>query len=157
MIGKSWLPARELISGDRLLGHDGQWVVVEKIVDADRWATVYNLRVADFHTYFIGAEGWGFSVWAHNTCDQAFEALAASSELRGRVTAAQLALAWVLAKGEDIVPIPGTKRRKYLEENVAAASIKLTPEEVADLEAAVPAEAVVGTRYAEANMKAIDR
>ena len=56
----------------------------------------------------------------------------------------------------DMVPIPGKKRRKYLEENVAAASIKLKPEEVAELEAAVPAEAVVGTRYAEASMKTID-
>jgi aryl-alcohol dehydrogenase-like predicted oxidoreductase len=76
---------------------------------------------------------------------------------RRGVTAGQLALAWVLAKGEDMVPIPGTKRRKYLEENAAAVTIKLTPEEVAELEAAVPAEAVVGTRYAEAGMKAIDR
>jgi aryl-alcohol dehydrogenase-like predicted oxidoreductase len=76
---------------------------------------------------------------------------------RLHITAGQLALAWVLAKGDDLVPIPGTKRRKYLEENVAAASVNLTPEEVAELEAAVPAEAVVGTRYAAANMKAIDR
>ena len=76
---------------------------------------------------------------------------------RLHVTAGQLALAWVLAKGEDVVPIPGTKRRKYLEENAAAVTIKLTPEVVAELEAAVPAEAVVGTRYAEAGMKSIDR
>jgi aryl-alcohol dehydrogenase-like predicted oxidoreductase len=76
---------------------------------------------------------------------------------RLHVTAGQLTLAWILAKGEDMVPIPGTKRRKYLEENIAAASIKLLPEEVEELEAAVPAEAVVGTRYADANMKTIDR
>jgi aryl-alcohol dehydrogenase-like predicted oxidoreductase len=75
---------------------------------------------------------------------------------RLHVTAGQLALAWVLAKGDDVVPIPGTKRRKYLEENAAAASIKLMPEDVAELEAAVPQEAVVGTRYAEGNMKTID-
>ena len=72
-------------------------------------------------------------------------------------TAGQLALAWVLAKGEDLVPIPGTKRRKYLEENAAAADISLTPAEVAELEAAVPAHEIVGDRYAPANMKAIDR
>ena len=54
------------------------------------------------------------------------------------MTAGQLALAWVLAKGDDIVPIPGTKRRKYLEENAAAVDIRLTPAEVAELEAAVP-------------------
>jgi aryl-alcohol dehydrogenase-like predicted oxidoreductase len=76
---------------------------------------------------------------------------------RRGVTAGQLALAWVLAKGEDLVPIPGTKRRKYLEENAAAADIRLTPAEVAELEAAIPVGAVVGDRYAAANMKAIDR
>ena len=69
----------------------------------------------------------------------------------------QLALAWVLAKGEDVVPIPGTKRRKYLEENAAAADIQLTAAEVAELEAAVPQDEVAGERYSEANMRAIDR
>jgi aryl-alcohol dehydrogenase-like predicted oxidoreductase len=76
---------------------------------------------------------------------------------RKRVTLGQLALAWVLAKGEDLVPIPGTKRRKYLEENAAAAEIKLTPGEIAELEAAVPQNEISGERYAAANMKAIDR
>ena len=76
---------------------------------------------------------------------------------RKRVTPGQLALAWVLAKGEDLVPIPGTKRRKYLEENAAAAEIKLTPGEIAELEAAVPQNEISGERYAAANMKAIDR
>ena len=63
----------------------------------------------------------------------------------------------MLAKGGDLVPIPGTKRRKYLEENAAAAEIGLTPEEVAELEAAVPPSQIVGDRYAAANMQAIDR
>jgi aryl-alcohol dehydrogenase-like predicted oxidoreductase len=63
------------------------------------------------------------------------------------VTPAQLALAWVMAKGADIVPIPGTKRRSYLEENVAAAAICLTPEEVASLDAAIPRGATAGARY----------
>ena len=76
---------------------------------------------------------------------------------RKGVTPGQLALAWVLAKGEDLVPIPGTKRRKYLEENAAAAEIKLTPGEIAELEAAVPQNEISGERYAAANMKAIDR
>jgi aryl-alcohol dehydrogenase-like predicted oxidoreductase len=79
----------------------------------------------------------------------------AIAERRG-VKAGQLALAWVLAKGEDLVPIPGTKRRKYLEENTAAADIHLSTAEVAELEAAVPQEAVAGERYAPANMKNID-
>ena len=76
---------------------------------------------------------------------------------RKGATPGQLALAWVLAKGEDVVPIPGTKRRKYLEENAAAVEIRLTPEDVAQLEAVVPVEAVAGDRYAPAQMKAIDR
>jgi aryl-alcohol dehydrogenase-like predicted oxidoreductase len=63
------------------------------------------------------------------------------------VTPAQLALAWVMAKGNDIVPIPGTKRRAYLEENVAAAAIRLTPEDIAHLDAAIPPGATAGERY----------
>jgi aryl-alcohol dehydrogenase-like predicted oxidoreductase len=80
----------------------------------------------------------------------------AIADRRG-VKPGQLALAWVLAKGEDLVPIPGTKRRKYLEENAAAADINLTPGEVAELEAAVPQDEIAGERYAAANLKAIDR
>jgi aryl-alcohol dehydrogenase-like predicted oxidoreductase len=80
----------------------------------------------------------------------------AIAERKG-VKPGQLAVAWVLAKGEDLVPIPGTKRRKYLEENAAAAAIKLAPEEVAELEAAVPQNEIVGDRYTEASMKTIDR
>ena len=75
---------------------------------------------------------------------------------RVRATPGQLALAWVLSKGKDVVPIPGTKRRKYLEENAAAADIHLTADLVAELEAAVSENEIVGERYAEANMKWID-
>ena len=76
---------------------------------------------------------------------------------RKGVKPGQLALAWVLAKGEDLIPIPGTKRRKYLDENAAAADIRLTPAEVTELEAAVPQDEIAGDRYAAANLKAIDR
>ena len=69
----------------------------------------------------------------------------------------QLALAWVFSKGDDIAPIPGTKRRTYLEENAAAADIKLTPQEVAELEAAVPVSDIAGDRYNEGGMKTIDQ
>jgi aryl-alcohol dehydrogenase-like predicted oxidoreductase len=65
------------------------------------------------------------------------------------VTPAQLALAWLLAQGDDIVPIPGTKRRQYLEENVAAVAIELSPAELARLNAAAPQGAAVGDRYAD--------
>src|SRR5271155_4526471 len=84
------------------------------------------------------------------------ERVRAIAERRG-VKPGQLALAWVLAKGEDLVPIPGTKRRKYLEENAAAADLKLTPAEVAELEAAVPHTEIAGERYATPAMNAIDR
>jgi aryl-alcohol dehydrogenase-like predicted oxidoreductase len=73
------------------------------------------------------------------------------------VRASQLALAWVLAKGEDLAPIPGTKRRKYLEENAAAAEIKLSAAEVGELEAACPQSEIAGERYAAPAMHAIDR
>lgn len=71
------------------------------------------------------------------------EALAAAKG----VTASQLALAWVLARGDDIVPIPGTKRRSYVEENAAAAEVELSAEEIDQLEQAFPAGAAVGDRY----------
>jgi aryl-alcohol dehydrogenase-like predicted oxidoreductase len=84
------------------------------------------------------------------------ERVRAIAERRG-VKAGQLALAWVLSKGRDLVPIPGTKRRKYLEENAAAAAIELTAKDAAELEAAIPQNEIAGDRYAPANMKAIDR
>ncbi len=80
----------------------------------------------------------------------------AIAERKG-VETAQLALAWILAKGGDIVPIPGTKRRTYLEANAAAADIHLTPAEIAELEKAVPKNAVAGERYAAEMMQTIDR
>jgi len=70
-------------------------------------------------------------------------------------TPGQLALAWLLARGRDIVPIPGTKRRDRLEENVRAAEVRLTSEEVARLADAVPAGAVAGLRYPEPLMKTV--
>ena len=67
----------------------------------------------------------------------------------------QITLLWTLAQGEDIVPIPGTKRRTYLEENVAALEIQLTPEELACLKEAIPPGAAVGLRYPERGMRFI--
>lgn len=72
--GKGWCCAREIEIGERLLSHDGQWVTVESVTDLDEVATVYNLRVSDHHTYFVGCNDWGFSVWSHNTiCGGAVE------------------------------------------------------------------------------------
>jgi hypothetical protein len=61
-----WLPARELLPGDLCLSHDGQLIAVEEVYDTGEYETVYNLSVADWHTYFVGDENWGFDVWAHN-------------------------------------------------------------------------------------------
>jgi aryl-alcohol dehydrogenase-like predicted oxidoreductase len=71
-------------------------------------------------------------------------------------TPARIALAWVLAKGDDVVPIPGTKRRKWLHDNVGALAVRLAPDEVTELEAKCPASAA-GERYSAAAMKLIDR
>lgn len=69
----------------------------------------------------------------------------------------QLALAWVLAQGEDIVPIPGTKRRRYLEENVAAADVAFTAEELVEIDAVFPLAAAAGSRYTEEMMRLVNR
>jgi aryl-alcohol dehydrogenase-like predicted oxidoreductase len=74
------------------------------------------------------------------------EAVRAMAEEKGG-TAAQLALAWVLAKGPDVVPIPGTKRRRYLEDNVAAADVQLTDDDLARLEEIAPPGVAAGGRY----------
>ncbi len=68
------------------------------------------------------------------------------------VTSAQIALAWILGKDDNIVPIPGTRRQKYLEENVAATRIRLSPDEIAALDALFAPDAVAGTRYPAAAM-----
>jgi aryl-alcohol dehydrogenase-like predicted oxidoreductase len=72
-------------------------------------------------------------------------------------TPAQLALAWVLAQGNDIVPIPGTKRRKYLEENVGALDVRLAKEDLERIDRIMPPGAAAGTRYAAAGMQTVSR
>ncbi|HEU4952672.1 MAG TPA: aldo/keto reductase [Holophagaceae bacterium] len=88
------------------------------------------------------------------------QALVATVESMARAkgcTPAQLALAWVLAQGTDIVPIPGTKKRARLDENAAAAALHLSAEELAALDAAFPPDAAAGTRYPEAMMARLDK
>ncbi|MCM2502555.1 aldo/keto reductase [Aureimonas altamirensis] len=75
---------------------------------------------------------------------------------RKGVKASQIALAWVMAQGEDVVPIPGTRRIPYLEENVDAASIVLTREEMEEIDDIFPADAASGARYADAGMKTVN-
>jgi aryl-alcohol dehydrogenase-like predicted oxidoreductase len=74
-----------------------------------------------------------------------------------RCTPAQLTLAWCLARGNDIVPIPGTKRVSYLVENVAALDVTLAPEEISQIDEAIPLGVTAGTRYAESGMKNVNR
>ncbi|MCU1292723.1 MAG: Aldo-keto reductase [Bryobacterales bacterium] len=74
-----------------------------------------------------------------------------------KATPSQLALAWVLAQGDDIAPIPGTKRVKYLEENVGATEVRLSAEDIRRLRDAIPLNAAAGTRYPEAGMRAVGR
>ena len=81
----------------------------------------------------------------------AIEALAKAK----RCTPGQMALAWLLAQGPDIVPIPGTKRSERVDENIAALDVALSPDEAARLSSAIPPGAAAGTRYAEAQMKAV--
>lgn len=84
------------------------------------------------------------------------EKLAALARAQG-CTPSQLALAWLLAQGEDIVPIPGTKRIRYLEENAAAASLQLSPATLAAVSEALPPGAAAGLRYPEGGMAAVNR
>jgi aryl-alcohol dehydrogenase-like predicted oxidoreductase len=74
-----------------------------------------------------------------------------------KATPSQLALAWVLSRGKDVVPIPGTKRRKYLEENVAALQIRLSSEDLQRIDQVAPRGVAAGDRYAAASMRAVNR
>ncbi len=74
-----------------------------------------------------------------------------------KATPSQLALAWVLSRGKDVVPIPGTKRRKYLEENAAALQIRLSPEDLRRIDQVAPRGVAAGDRYAAASMRTVNR
>jgi hypothetical protein len=64
--GRGWIPAGMLEAGELLRSHDGGWLAVDVLTDSGEVTTVYNLRVAEYHTFFVGCEEWGFGVWAHN-------------------------------------------------------------------------------------------
>lgn len=83
------------------------------------------------------------------------EQVKALAEEKG-VKPSQLALAWVLAQGDDVIPIPGTKRRQYLEENIGALDVQLTADELARIDAIFPVDAAAGTRYPEAVMHMVN-
>ncbi len=68
MDGKGWTPARELKAGDQLLTVNKSKLAVENVFETGDTETVYNFRVADWHTYFVGSQDWDFEVWVHNAC-----------------------------------------------------------------------------------------
>jgi hypothetical protein len=68
VVGKGWTKTTELQVGDLLVSHDGQTTPVADILDTGIWETVYNFRVADYHTYFVHCNERRLSVWAHNSC-----------------------------------------------------------------------------------------
>ncbi len=112
--------------------------------------TIDDLAPDDFRRYSPRFQGDNFA--------KNLERVARVSEI-GRekgVTPGQLALAWVLAQGEDIVPIPGTKRRRYLEENAAASEIRLTDEDITRIDELAPKGGAAGTRYPEAMMRFVN-
>ncbi|HTU86088.1 MAG TPA: aldo/keto reductase [Solirubrobacteraceae bacterium] len=94
--------------------------------------------------------------WTGENLDANLKLVAKLKEIADEksITPAQLAIAWVLAQGEDMVPIPGTRRRTYLEQNAAAADVELTPEELARIEAELPP--VAGERYNEVGMASVN-
>jgi aryl-alcohol dehydrogenase-like predicted oxidoreductase len=116
-----------------------------------RFKSIDDLAPDDFRRYSPRFQGENFGKNLELVAK--IQALAAKKGC----TASQLALAWVLSRGDDVVPIPGTKRRSYLEENVAAAAIRLSQEELTEIEAATPRTAVAGERYPAAAMRSIDR
>ena len=78
------------------------------------------------------------------------------AEAKG-ITAGQLALAWVQHRGDDVVPIPGTRRQRNLEENLAALTVELSSEDLAAIEAAAPTEQIAGTRYDKNSLTFVNR
>jgi aryl-alcohol dehydrogenase-like predicted oxidoreductase len=117
-----------------------------------RFTSTADLEKGDFRA-------WGQPRFADGNLERNLAIVEALRELAAErgVTAGQLALAWVHHRGEDVVPIPGTKRLRYLEENVAAAELSLSDDELAAIEKAAPAESVHGTRYAGESMRALGR
>ncbi|TDC78560.1 aldo/keto reductase [Micromonospora sp. KC606] len=107
----------------------------------------------------LAADDWraGVPRFAEGNLDANLRLVEAVREVAREIgcTPAQAALAWLLAQGEDVLPIPGTKRVRWLEENVAAADLRLAAEQQARLRAAVPVEAVAGERYPEAAMRMV--
>jgi hypothetical protein len=124
--GKGWTPARLIGVGDELTGHQGGWVVVEGVDVLKAVRQVYNLRVADHHTYFVGRREWGFSVWAHNaysidpsdTTPVWHDASGSWLDAQGRPTTAPSAAE--IARKQALGVDPATGRYRLGEEQAAS-------------------------------------
>ena len=110
---------------------------------AGRFSSPDELEEGDFRKHHPRMQGENFE--RNRALAERVQALASEKGC----TPAQLALAWVLSRGEDVVPIPGTKRRTYLEQNAAASDVELTEEELRELDESFPPGAAAGTRYAD--------
>jgi aryl-alcohol dehydrogenase-like predicted oxidoreductase len=115
-----------------------------------RFKKLEDLAADDYRRNNPRFQGENFS--RNQTLANAVQALAREK----KCTPSQLALAWVLAQGEDIVPIPGTKRRRYIEENAKATEVRLTPEDMRRIDRAIPRDSASGLRYPEAGMKRVN-
>jgi aryl-alcohol dehydrogenase-like predicted oxidoreductase len=113
--------------------------------------TIDDLAPDDFRRHSPRFQGENFQ--KNLELVKKIEALAASKDC----TPCQLALAWVLARGQDIIPIPGTKRMKYLDENLGAADVRLTPDELEQIDVILPAGLTSGDRYPAHAMQAVNR
>jgi hypothetical protein len=110
--GKDWTPAGLLKEGDRIATLSGEWVPISEVFDTEEWEPVYNLRVADYHTYFVGDEHWGFAAWAHN----AYEFISGRrvAELVDTATGSKLLTAAAKAKILEVTLDEGAKHgRRY--------------------------------------------
>ena len=88
-----WVACNRLRVGDRIALEEG-WAEVEGLVDTGSWETVYNFRIAEFHTYFVGCDEWGFSVWAHNN---------------NRGVVVETAKGFAVKRGDDVLRVLPTK------------------------------------------------
>jgi len=123
---RGWVAARELQPGDELRSHDGRWLPVEGVRNTGREEVVYNCRVAEYHTYFVGDQEWGFSIWSHNSACVPGGAGAASGEAsRVAPTSTQSALTEAAQRAGEAVgpgcgPVHGTRVHTAFKEEVKA-------------------------------------
>ncbi len=99
--GRGWTAAGALTAGDRVATRSGEWVPISEVFDTEQWEAVYNLRVADFHTYFVSEEGWGFTVWAHNDYNRLVDVLRGAPDVKSTDDATLLAIAKRMPQGKS--------------------------------------------------------